>query len=473
MVCGMADARLPVERLRQFLREIKPGARALLIAELERSVLRGGDMPGAELVLQELRRSVREAGRQSQRIGNLARMFFQPLEPFLVDDTADHKHCGRIARVSLEPIWEWISRDLVPGEAKAASEDIGRALIDNDAGKAEQAARNFQVRAIERMQMALDAAVNDDKAQRRLSVQVGTPRALDDVRAILGALKARDVLEALAAQLPGHIKNLADVQLAQVKALLDTPAYARRDVFLYALVLVMSRLAARWQLIRLAVKAAGSDIAARVAETPYAVAVTIVLAETGRMVAELRNDLRSGRGIAVGALLKDIHDAARGLRTELDLPVESPWGQRLAHLRADISNLLKDEIESMPGRVRRLLRQRPAKEIAHGATLDQGDVAETESLIEFVGACRNYAGELAISEMTQRAYSELEQYLDAATRNLLDALRGATDADRNFRRSQLDAAIRFCAKVFGQQYASLLSKAAEVALTSERKAAKA
>jgi hypothetical protein len=469
----MAGARLPIDRLRQYLRELKPGARALLIAELERGVLGGEAMPGAELVLQELRRSMREAGRQSPRIGNLARMFFQPLEPFLVDDAADHNHCGRIARVSLEPIWEWISRDLLPGEAKAVSEEVGRVLIANDTAKAEQLARGFQDRAVERMQEALDSAENDDKAHRRLAVQVGTPRAIEDVSAILGALKARDMLEALGSQLPGLIKNLADAQLARVKGLLDSPLCRQPGVFLYALVLVMSRLAARWQLIRLAVKAAGSDKAARIAESPYGVAVTIVLAETERMVSELKGDLKSGRGVAVAALLKDIHDAARGLRTELDLPADSQWGQRLAHLRAEISDLLSGEIESMPGRVRRLLRQRPSNDPAARAALDQSEVGETESLIEFAGICRTYASELAINEVTQRAYSELEQYLDTSTRSLLDGLRHATDADRAYRRSQLDAAIRFCGKVFGREYASLLSKAADVALTGERKAAKA
>lgn len=444
----------------------------MLIAELERGILSGEGMPGAELVLQELRRNMREGGRQL-RVGNLARMFFQPLESFLVDDAAEHKHCGRIARVCLNPIWEWISRDLAPGEAKAASDEIARVMAIDDIAAAELIARRFQDRVAERMQAALNVAANDDKARRRLSAQVGTPRALEDVQAILGALKARDAIESLGAHLPGHIKNLADAYLVQIKAILDSPRYFHSDVFLYALVLVMSRLASRWQLIRLAIKAAGSDKAARVAETSYAVAVTIVLAETERMVSELKADLKSGQGIAVAALLKDIHDAARGLRTELDLATDSTWGQKLAHLRADISDLLKNQIESMPGRVRRLLRQRPVREIAPGAMLDQNDVAETEALIEFVGVCRNYASELAINEMTQRTYSEIEHYLDTGTRSLIDALRTAGDADRTFRRSQVDAAIRFCAKVFGKEYASLLSKAAEVAMISERKAAKA
>ena len=77
----MADGLL-VERLRQYLKDLQPNARALLMAELERGLLRGEDMPGAELVLQELRRQARNNS-PAKRPGNLARLFFQPLEPFL------------------------------------------------------------------------------------------------------------------------------------------------------------------------------------------------------------------------------------------------------------------------------------------------------------------------------------------------------------------------------------------------------
>jgi len=189
------------------------------------------------------------------------------------------------------------------------------------------------------------------------------------------------------------------------------------------------------------------------------------------MVGELKAELRSGRGVATGALLKGIHDAARGMRTEINMSTDSPWGKQLAALRTEISNLLKSEIESLPGRVRRLLRPRPTKEIGANATLDAGDVAETETLIEFVSICRNYASELAVSEMTQRAYSDVHHYLDTSTQSLVDALRNAGDNDRVFRKSQLDAAARFCAKMFGQEYADLLTKAGSMPANTERKAA--
>ena len=87
----MAGAQTTVERLRQFLRELSPGARSLLIGELERAVLRGEDVSGAELVLQELRRIVRDQRHGGPRIENSARLLFKPLEPFLVDDRGDHR----------------------------------------------------------------------------------------------------------------------------------------------------------------------------------------------------------------------------------------------------------------------------------------------------------------------------------------------------------------------------------------------
>jgi hypothetical protein len=223
----------------------------------------------------------------------------------------------------------------------------------------------------------------------------------------------------------------------------------------------MSKLAAPWQLIRLATRAANSDDAKRIAETPYAVAVQIVLEEVDRRVRELAADLKSGRGIAVAALLKEVHDALRGLRSEIDVQSESAWGKQLSALRAEVSKILTAEVELMPGRVRRLIR--PSKDIAPGSKLNADEVAETEALIGLVAACRNYASELAVNEVTQRTFNELQQLLDTGTRTLLDALRGASAGERSFRQSQVDAAVRFCAKAFGQEYASLLAKAAEVA----------
>ena len=315
--------------------------------------------------------------------------------------------------------------------------------------------------------------------RRRLVVQVGTPRAFEDVDSLLRILVLRDVLGDLARRLPKHLRTFEREQIDQVKALVEaaaaqkSPDLAARktDIFLCGLVLVMGRLALPWQLIRLATRASESDDAARVAETPFADAVAIVLSEIECMVSELRVELKARRPVT--SLLKGIHDAARGLRTEMDLSVDSPWSRQLAAIR---SALFKAEIESTPGRVRRLLRPRPPNEIAPGALLDAIDVSDTEMLVEFVDACRSYANELAVNEVTARTWLELQHYLETADKGLLDALRQAGAADRPFLLSQAEAAVRFCRTVFGADYAGLLAKAAEIAVqttTVDRKSLRA
>jgi hypothetical protein len=202
--------------------------------------------------------------------------------------------------------------------------------------------------------------------------------------------------------------------------------------------------------------------------------VNIALNELEYKVSELRAELKAGRPVA--SLLKAIHDAGRGMRTEMDLSVDMAWSRQLAAVCGAVANLLTAEIETTPGRVRRLLRPRPANEIVSGSLLDAIDVHEVESRVELVCVCRHYAGELAVREVTQRTWLELSQYLETGTRILLDALRQAHDAERPFRQSQLDAAVRFCRTVFGADYAGLLAKAVEVAAqaaATDRTAARA
>jgi hypothetical protein len=477
---------LRLMRIYRHLRNLKPEAQAMLIAELERAQLRGDDMTGSELVLEELRRTIRTEAQRIPRIGDAARLFFMPFEPFLIDAPADHKRVGRIARLSLEPIWGWIGRDLIPPEAKALTEDINRALLAGDKTKADQLVRALHERAIPRMRETLATVGTDEKAQRRLAIQVGTPRATDDVATLLLVLEVREVLADLAdlaERLPNYVRVFEREVIEQAKVHIDTAGAAKSpggdasrkaDVIRYGLVLLMGRLAAPWQIIRLATRVAESDIAARVAETPYAAAVAIVLSEIEATVSELRTAFRNGKPVT--SMLKELHGAARGLRTEMDLSVESAWSRQLAAIRSDVSNLLKYEIDAATGRVRRLLRPPPAKEIRPGSTVGSIEVDDVQARVEFVNACRNYAGELALSEVTLRAYSELTQYLETGSRVLLDALRHAEAAERPIRQSQVEAAIRLCRSLFGADYAELLGKAADVAVqaaTTERNSIRA
>lgn len=456
----MATRAATVDRLRDFLRELPATSRSTLIAELERKMLAGETIAGAELILTELRRLFRESRQTMPRHGNAARLFYKPLEPFMVDDVAQRRHPGRISREVLDSLWSWIRRDLLPDEAEKFTKSIGELLLANDTTRADFLAREFQDQVAAALAPAF--AGNDDRERRRLLAQIGTPRPQDDALNLMRVLKLRDPLAMFADHLPGYIANLSDRRLAETRGLIAAAADRAPEIVPYALVMVMRRLAAPWQMIRLVPK--GSRLSAGDED----MAVDMVVAELARLTDELRADLRGG-GVATIGLLQQIHDAARGLRTELDPTPDSPRGNELATLRKQISSMLQTQIESMPGRVRRLLRPRPTSEIRANSALIAGEVDEVEELIGLVAACRNFAGELALNEVTQRSFSELQQFLDQSTGSLIDALRHAGDADRGFRQSQADAAVRFCRKTFGPDYAAMLTKAAALAGQGERK----
>ncbi len=101
------------DRLRTYLGQLPPRAQALLMREFERAIERGEDTAVAKLVLEQLRKVARggeEDAPEPPRSEDAARLFFRPLEPFLVDGKVPIRQ-GQIRRASLMPVWQWLVRD--------------------------------------------------------------------------------------------------------------------------------------------------------------------------------------------------------------------------------------------------------------------------------------------------------------------------------------------------------------------------
>ena len=459
------------ERLKEYLTQLPPQAQALLMREFERSIERGEDTTVATFVLEQLRKVVRGTEEEARpRTDDPARLLFRPLEPFLVEGSLPTRP-GQIRRASLPPVWQWLARDGAPGQALEFEAALARVRETGTASDLEIAVRRFQLAAAEAIfKIAVPVPGGD---QQRALARVGPPKVIEDLLPIGSILQAREAMDTFNSRIPSYLRIFADAQIASVGVALNVPSLQTPQLLPFALSLVMQRLTAPWQIIRLAIKMAASDDEIRVAATPYGVAVTMALHDLSFLAASLRADIKRGHFDNVAEHLKTLHDGVRGLRTELDLRNDSSWGRQLTSIRADISNSLQSEIDSVPGRVRRLLRQRADKDIPAGAKVDAADVDDTAALIDFVAVCRTYASELAINEVTLRTYSDLQQYVEKSTESLVQSLRGGDAKARTYRQMQVKAAIRFCEVLFGHDYALLMSRAAENALSGERKPSRA
>ncbi|MGY4369437.1 hypothetical protein ACVW1A_005502 [Bradyrhizobium sp. LB1.3] len=459
-----------IERLREYLAQLPPQAQALLMREFERALERGQDTAVATLVLDQLRKVVRKTEADEApppRTDDLSRLLFQVLEPFLIEAGTPIR-VGQVRRSSLAPIWQWLGRDGAPDKLNEFEAALAR--MPADSGQVEALASKLQAVAAEAI-FELTGPGGGDKS--RALARVGPPNVIEDLYSIGAVLAVREAVATLNEKLPRALRAFGDAQIVSVTSALNTPVLQTPQMLPFALSIVMQRMTAPWQIIRLAIKIAASDDEIRVAATPYGVAVTIALHDLSCVAAILRMDIKRSRFENVAGNLKTLHDGVRGLRTELDLRNDSAWGKQLTSIRANISNALQSEIDSVPGRVRRILRQRAEKDIPPGARIDSTEVEETVALIDFVATCRNYASELAINEVTLRTYSDLQQYVERSTEQLVQSLRGADHKVRTYRQQQVQAAIRFCQVLFGDDYASLMSRAAENAATGERKSSRA
>ena len=460
-----------IERLRDYLGQLPPQSQALLMREFERAIERGEDTTVATFVLEQLRKVVRRTDEEAgPRTDDPARLLFRPLEPFLVESNRPVRP-GQIRRASLLPVWQWLIRDGAPDRARDFEAALARIRETGTTSDLEAAVRRLQLAAADAICKIAAPVPGGDK--HRALARVGPPNVIEDLLPIGLVLQAREALDTLNGRIPSFLRVFADAQIATVGASLNVPSLQTPQMLPFALSLVMQRLTAPWQIIRIAIKMAASDDEIRVAATPYGVAVTIALHDLSCLAASLRADIKRGHFDNVAEHLKALHDGVRGLRTELDLRNDSAWGKQLASIRADISNALQSEIDSVPGRVRRLLRQRADKDIPAAAKVDPSEVDDAAALIDFVAVCRTYASELAINEVTLRTYSDLQQYVEHSTEALVQSLRGGDARARAYRQMQVTAAIRFCEVLFGHDYASLMSRAAENAVTGERKPSRA
>ena len=255
------------ERLRDYLAQLPPQSLALLMREFERAVERGEDTKVANLVLEKLRKIVRQAEEEDDeshpRSDDPARLLFRPLEPFLAESNFPVVRPGQIRRASLLPVWQWLSRDGAPVQAR----EFKQALAQAHEGPAiEAATRKFQLAAAEAIGRIATPVPGEDR-QRALA-RVGPPSVVEDLLHIDAVLRAREALKTLGSRLPARLRAFGESQIASVMEELNVPSLQTPQLLPFALSLVTQRLGAPWHIIRLAIRMAASDDEIRVAATP-------------------------------------------------------------------------------------------------------------------------------------------------------------------------------------------------------------
>jgi hypothetical protein len=354
----MTLAMIQADPIQDYLKKLTPMARGNLLTELERLETCGDGMPGCEEILATLRAEFRTDESTQPRTGNASRYFFAPLEPLLIDGAPEHANSGRILRGSLAPIWEWISRDLVPRMARDYGKEIDELIVADNQRGALRVADTFQTKVVKCLETTLGSPDGADQTRVKLATYTASHAAYGDLAKVMCVLRTRDALAKFNEALPAAIRKFDDARVLKITKLLDGFGKDRPDAVPFALALVAKRLRTSWQLVRLATKAAPTKQAADIAATPYAIAVSMVLDRLDDKRLALRVALRNERVLDSRNLLRDVYDTEYALQVRIDSLDESDWGKRLRDLMNAIAVLVEAEVSRFPPKVGHVLASR-------------------------------------------------------------------------------------------------------------------
>jgi hypothetical protein len=347
-----------IDRIWEFLQRLSPLTRSCLLTELERLELCGIDVPGSTDIQAKLRSEFRKDGSTQSRAPTASRYFFEPLDPLLSDGAPENGNAGRLARGSLAPIWEWITRDLLPTMARDFEAQMKDLIAADKQKEARAAAAVFQVKVVKSLENMLGSPDSAQQARAKLKTYTAARSTFADLEKVMRALRARDALAKFDAALPPQIAKFDDALVAKMTALLSAFGKSHADAIPFAIALIGRRLKTSWHLIRLATKRAATKNAADIAATPYAVAVSMVLDRLEDKRLALRIALKNNRVLIARDLLADIYDTEYALQVRIDQLEDSDWGKRLHEIMDAIANLVDAEVSRFPPDVGHVLGSR-------------------------------------------------------------------------------------------------------------------
>jgi hypothetical protein len=359
----------PAENLRGYLRQLTPPTRARLLAEVERLRQSGEDVPGADIILAELRANRPDAPADAEPVDRLdpaGRHFFRVLDPYLTKRPPERANDGQIARTSLQPLWDWISRDLMASMARAYTGEIKQFLAGNRQRELDQAVLAFQNKAVKYLEGTLASATGADQARARFGKHGGSAASFGDLLKILRVLEAREPLAQFEQGMPARIQKLDGDRLDDMRDALDILAAAKPDAVPFALANIAKRLTTPWHLLRLAARSTEIEPAAAVAAAPYAFAVVMVLDQVEDQVEVLRATLRKQHVPRAKEILMAIYDIEYAIRSRIDL-AGSAWGARLEAIMQAVAHALDTEEINLPAGLNHVLRS-PALRNHHSLT---------------------------------------------------------------------------------------------------------
>ena len=438
--------------LQAYLGSLPANLAARLAKAIEVDRLTDGAILPHELILDGLRPILSRGTIQPQdRTPTPLRLFCRPFEDILTSAPRVTKQKGRIARSSIMPVWNWVTMRLIPKASHAYVSELKSLLVSYRADEAKERAIVFWTDASAAMRDALATEAGRKQVESIFKDNLAVADA-GEMALLLSA--GAQVLE-LQDKLPKPIPSFTPDLVTDSRAIYERLIQSTPDAAPYVVVIVMNRLARRWEALRLAVFISGKPRDTLIASTDVGLAGDILFAD----LAALSQAVRSAKHprFDAEALVENVASFAElssAIVKELELRRDGRWGQSLLKDRAEIGEVMDSFMERAPKEVENAF---PSKKNSTRA-VDPEKIERAIRYATLVAGCRPFAAAASFAASLKDAQDEIVGHLRNVNDDMLWELRNAEEARRPLVQDQFALAAELTSILCGEDEAEVLRR---------------
>ena len=439
-------------KLSLYLSTLSDSAQNLLLRTLEKGQLEGTNDAASDLILAALK-DVLQSGEELTEpevfLETLVKEeFFRASEPFISEVDHIEKAEARISPSSVDAIWNWMKRDIATQQQANDFEIVCNNLEPQDVSKRVMAVKQELCASISQF---LNKILREIGGEQKISNQLGGEKIFFDLKDVLASEERLAPLKPILARLPNEISSWSNPEGSEANAFVSRYIQQAPLKAAWAFSAVSGRLTSPRLKLQLATGLAGSDDAIQVAATVYAPAVVQILADMEAYLSLFKSHLHQHSEFEKSIkYLSKWRSLAKAMETELELPLQCPWGKAIAQMKTGLSEQLEIEIGQAAGLLRKALRA--PKDSGHEAA-NPVLIEDAKRAISLFYQAERMKDSLALNGPITKIRKELDQSFEILSTSLLERTRLATGSDIEACKALGDAAASYAALLFDEDYA--------------------
>ncbi|MEM9631399.1 MAG: hypothetical protein AAGA50_08745 [Pseudomonadota bacterium] len=460
-------------KLKTYLSSLSPKAVEALVRNLEKAKAQKDKDPHLNLILTAAVTLLRKPqsgtldlpGGEHRR-GQIQRLFFSPLEDFLINETLPNRQEGRVNRAVLDRVWTWLGRDVIPGDVRMVLDQAGNNAVSGE--RVDALVQALRTRSVDAVSEALRKSEVSEKERRRIGIELGGERGIAELLDIQKIFAAERWLIPFLQNIPDRVNEHRLKQDLDVLRLVDKCSARFPDHIPVIAAALVERADTPSALCTFAGRLAGDEDPKVIANSPFAPFVDVVMSEAERLqILALEHRNNNPDPVAFSQALGEYHSLVRGVERDMDLSLSGKWHKRLSETKRNISSEVTRELNNAHGAIRRAL-QVPKFDKNGVLRSNQAAIDEAVRILRVVTMSRNASETLAVNDVGKRTRQAVEQTLEIVTRSLITDLGKARGQQQEAQLAAADAAIMLSEIYFGSEYAAQLRRSRQSAVSKAK-----